>query len=395
MFTILDVVLEVNPDSRDQLRLLILSLLQKESPDFPGLRTIPHLHFLSMQIFDDPHYDPLFIFENNFDGDAATYWGEVLGVLEDDLRQIFACSKAAVDPAWVHLFQTGSNDSLIPFINAFCVAPSAAHIGAVGISLSRIKRDAAFFDAVQTELGTGNNQYASGSAAQLHGQLQQWASKQFPWITQPDPDPISKEQHTYRFANLKPLLPSVCVVLVGLLLLLYGMGCLPHTNAPHPLGVRHAVAVIAVILGVTGAAVLLWFIVTLRHLENTDFNQAKPTIEPQQLADFALLEDQIAQNHLASMVLVKPGSLRSIIIHVALYVLKLYVPLMNYDGYLGAMRTIHFAHWTLIGNGGRLVFISNFDGSWQSYLDDFVDKAAVGLTLAWGNCVGFRRLSGS
>jgi hypothetical protein len=65
------------------------------------------------------------------------------------------------------------------------------------------------------------------------------------------------------------------------------------------------------------------------------------------------------------------------------------VPFANYDGYLGAMRTIHFAHWTLIGNGGRLLFFSNFDGSWQSYLDDFVDKAAKGLTLAWGNCVGF------
>jgi hypothetical protein len=38
-----------------------------------------------------------------------------------------------------------------------------------------------------------------------------------------------------------------------------------------------------------------------------------------------------------------------------------------------------------------LLFLSNFDGSWQSYLDDFVDKAARGLTLAWGNCVGFPR----
>jgi hypothetical protein len=37
------------------------------------------------------------------------------------------------------------------------------------------------------------------------------------------------------------------------------------------------------------------------------------------------------------------------------------------------------------------MFLSNFDGSWQSYLDDFVDKAHRGLTLAWGNCVGFPR----
>jgi hypothetical protein len=42
-----------------------------------------------------------------------------------------------------------------------------------------------------------------------------------------------------------------------------------------------------------------------------------------------------------------------------------------------------------VGNSGRLLFLSNFDGSWESYLNDFIDKAAHGLTLAWGNCVGF------
>jgi hypothetical protein len=53
------------------------------------------------------------------------------------------------------------------------------------------------------------------------------------------------------------------------------------------------------------------------------------------------------------------------------------------------MRTIHFAHLALVNNGNRLVFFSNFDGSWESYLDDFIEKAHGGLTLAWCNGVGF------
>src|SRR5829696_8632618 len=53
------------------------------------------------------------------------------------------------------------------------------------------------------------------------------------------------------------------------------------------------------------------------------------------------------------------------------------------------MRTIHFAHWALVSNGGRLLFFSNFDGTWESYLDDFIEKANEGLTLAWTNGVGF------
>jgi hypothetical protein len=91
------------------------------------------------------------------------------------------------------------------------------------------------------------------------------------------------------------------------------------------------------------------------------------------------------------MVLVKPGMLRSFLIRTSLRLLKFGVPIVAWNGYLGSMRTIHFAHWTLVGNTGRLLFLSNFDGSWQSYLDDFVDKASRGLTLAWGNCIGFPR----
>jgi len=129
----------------------------------------------------------------------------------------------------------------------------------------------------------------------------------------------------------------------------------------------------------------------LRRLEESDFTQDHPPLSPEQLKLFAAQEDHIVQNHLASMVLVKPGMLRGFLIRAALRALKFVVPLKAWNGYLGSMRTIHFAHWTLVGNSGRLLFLSNFDGSWQSYLDDFVDKAHRGLTLAWGNCVGFPR----
>ena len=59
------------------------------------------------------------------------------------------------------------------------------------------------------------------------------------------------------------------------------------------------------------------------------------------------------------------------------------------DGYLGSMRTVHFAHWAFVNNGSRLMFFSNFDHSWEAYLDDFIEKAHGGLTLAWGSGVGF------
>jgi hypothetical protein len=52
-------------------------------------------------------------------------------------------------------------------------------------------------------------------------------------------------------------------------------------------------------------------------------------------------------------------------------------------GQLGGIPTIHFAKWLLVDGDTRLLFLSNYDSSWESYLGDFVDRAAVGLNLAW------------
>jgi len=35
------------------------------------------------------------------------------------------------------------------------------------------------------------------------------------------------------------------------------------------------------------------------------------------------------------------------------------------------------------------MFLSNFDGSWESYLDDFIEKVSHGLTAVWSSCDGF------
>ena len=55
----------------------------------------------------------------------------------------------------------------------------------------------------------------------------------------------------------------------------------------------------------------------------------------------------------------------------------------NDIGQLGGIPTIHFAKWLLVDNDSRLLFLSNYDSSWESYLGDFVDRAAIGLNLAW------------
>jgi hypothetical protein len=136
---------------------------------------------------------------------------------------------------------------------------------------------------------------------------------------------------------------------------------------------------------VSVALVIFW----LRYLERRDSSHDAPQVDEGMLREMVRREDWIAQNHMGSIVLVKPGVLRSIIIRAGHLGLGLLLRWTATNGYLGSMRTVHFAHWAFLNNGSRLLFFSNFDHSWDSYLDDFIEKAHVGLTLAWGCGVGF------
>ncbi|MBW4619645.1 MAG: hypothetical protein KME17_09850 [Cyanosarcina radialis HA8281-LM2] len=58
-------------------------------------------------------------------------------------------------------------------------------------------------------------------------------------------------------------------------------------------------------------------------------------------------------------------------------------------GTLNGIATIHFARWVIIDNGENLLFESNYDGSWENYIDDFVDLASTGMNSIWGSAINF------
>lgn len=135
------------------------------------------------------------------------------------------------------------------------------------------------------------------------------------------------------------------------------------------------------------AAILLY--VGLRRREKADVpdnsvpNQAV-------LAEVVRREDthSIVQNHLAGVSIMKAGWLRRFMLRLVFWGVGQLAPLYR-PGYLGDIGTIHFARWVLLPNTNRLLFFSNYGGSWESYLEDFVTKASVGLTGVWSNTLGF------
>ncbi|WP_407743017.1 hypothetical protein [Hyalangium sp.] len=122
-------------------------------------------------------------------------------------------------------------------------------------------------------------------------------------------------------------------------------------------------------------------------------------------------EDHQAQNHLTHLAELKPGLLRPPVLRLMLWGWKQLAKYFFTDGNLGGIEGIHFARWVLI-DGGRqwwppprkdghprrlslsrkryyLLFFSNYDGSWESYLDDFINRGNLGLTTIWCNTEGF------
>jgi hypothetical protein len=95
------------------------------------------------------------------------------------------------------------------------------------------------------------------------------------------------------------------------------------------------------------------------------------------------IEDVVAQNQITVVSAIKPGIVEYFRVRFFLMAINLFAKHIQNKGELGGIATIHFARWAIIDNGRYLLFTSNYDGSWESYIGDFVDKAAAGMDLIW------------
>ena len=59
------------------------------------------------------------------------------------------------------------------------------------------------------------------------------------------------------------------------------------------------------------------------------------------------------------------------------------------DSPIKQINTIHFARWVIFDNDQRLLFTSNFDGTWEDYLRDFSVKTPEGMDAIFGHCDGY------
>jgi hypothetical protein len=108
--------------------------------------------------------------------------------------------------------------------------------------------------------------------------------------------------------------------------------------------------------------------------------------------DIERIEDRRIQNSLTVIGQVKKSKIRRLILRSYLFVGCCLAAIHPPWGALSGVTSIHFARWLIVDRGDTLLFESNYDGSWDSYIDNFVDVTRAGLDLIWNSCEGYPRL---
>ncbi|MGO8918598.1 MAG: Dyp-type peroxidase [Stellaceae bacterium] len=166
---------------------------------------------------------------------------------------------------------------------------------------------------------------------------------------------------------------------------------LRHSWTTAAVGLGAAFAGTALIVAAElGAAALAYG--RLRALEQSDVPDDTPPVK-ERVDEIMKLESFTFQNHLASVSIMKPAALRRFTLRLGLWAAGLIARNFSQPGFLASTSMIHFARWLLLPGTDKLVFFSNYDGAWESYLENFIQQAHQGVTGIWSNTRGFPKTS--
>jgi hypothetical protein len=354
----LTVVTPIQPDKVEELDLL-LSEIGKDIDNKTGrhisFAQLQTVHFLRWVILPEDtegkrHYLPQLAFESNYDGPLDAHLEELIRVGGPLLARIYSyCAGCPADVA-------GSVESFKRFLRRYQLPAAAFYRGYPNHTVQDIRDNTRARRAIQDFLDDPQR------AATLRGlksdELCQEIQKYLATVPglklecNPEPPPSRLDRFVQSLMESRPLQAAVGIPV--------GLPLLP-------------VLVPAMLL-------LLWK-ESQDEAEPKTADVVDPRVEGQ--------EDYKVQNQLTHLVEIRPGWFRQLTLRTVLGGIDFLARHYYNRGHLGGIPSIHFARWVIIDEGRRLLFFSNYDGSWERYLGDFIDQAAVGLTGVWSNTRGY------
>lgn len=359
------IVAPIKAEREAELRRLLASMnhapgrLNLDNPLVP-FRRFEALHVARLLVIEDRSLNditvygiparnyPLYLgFAGDLDGDADQFIEEVAREAQPGLRTLFSCCDG---------FSPQAN--LAAWMKARRVRSIANYVNWRGRTVRQVREEAALHDALERHLDLQADGLAGISPREVHQRLRRAIDQDVAagrlTLSAESPTPIGWQ--------IRNLLHLVALPLIALLLL-------------------PALIVIGV-----------FALIRIRMLEKTD-----PELcwrdDAKHAAELALIEDHDVANQFSAMGSIKPMPVRLALTWVALTLIDYGARHIYKRGGLARVRTIHFARWVFLDNHQRVIFMSNYDGSLESYMDDFINKVGFGLNLAFGNGVGYPRVN--
>jgi hypothetical protein len=98
-------------------------------------------------------------------------------------------------------------------------------------------------------------------------------------------------------------------------------------------------------------------------------------------------EDVVTQNQLTLVTMVDPQHVERV--KAVLAAIDSYAKRLAPPGSLIGVSTIHFVRWLLIDDDRRLILLSDYDNSWENYIDEFAEMILSGLDAIWETSFGY------
>jgi hypothetical protein len=381
------IVTEVRPDAVHELGTFLDSIGDHvDDNGYIRFGDLTQLHFASWVLVDDAAARTSLYFEGNVDGPVDEFLYELLALAAPAVDQIYgSCVGYPAGGA-------AQPQAVVAWMRSQDIGADTFYVAWPGHSVQRICQEQELRQSIgefldrQVEAGAVEGR----SAQEIRSDIQEFVRAQpgLQWAlsTPPDPFEVRHGKVLFRLA-----IAAAVAALAALVVVAMGgrRGTLARALA------RRLLAGIPASL----AAAVVWLRVDEVAGARADARR-RPDWETtytqwlSRLPDLTQREDFQVQNHFASVTEVKAGPFRRALLRLVLWVVNADARILANKGNLGGISSIHFARWVLAPGGRRLVFLTNYDGSWESYLNDFIDLASKGLTAVWSNstnAVGFPR----
>ncbi len=358
------VLAAIDPAREAELRRLLASMNAGPGQVNANNELIPFaqfagLHFARLLILEDgtlndvrvyggrpaPTYPLYLAFLGDIDGAINDFMHELVKHAGTGLRSIFSCCTG---------FTPGAD--LVNWMKRHRAPPLAAYVNWRGRTVRRIREEAALQRALVRQIETDKVTFRNLQAREAHAKLQQFINAE-----------RSAGRLTLSGENSTPIGWWIrnFLHLIGIPLLFFLALPLLLVIAP-------------------------FFLLRLRHLEKTD-PELCWRVDQAHSDSLSRFEDHDVSNQFSAMGSLKPGLVRLLTVIGVLGTVDYAARHFVRRGRLGRIRTIHFARWVFLDGKKRMVFFSNYDGTVESYMDDFINKTGFGLNAVFGNGIGYPR----